>query len=408
MGEEGDEGAATAKRHLVILDVNGMLVHRWRPASNDPKPDQSPDGTTSRGQQLFNRPYMHEAVDLLCKSFSVLVWSSMQGHNLQEVVAHCFKGQEDSLLGVWDQEHCTEVADRDLEEGFRERHDIRASKPIFLKELRKLEEHPTLAKFYPNNVLLIDDSEYKAVRNPEHAAIHPEAWEPGKLGWPDDELGLVCKYLKRLLRADTVTSFVQANPFWLWKSFQVKVLREKEIQRASGWCVRRAAQAEALVNIWEQELLKAHDSKKERLLSVATMAAKTARSVAQRADDAASTSAPAESVMPLVEAMWPCFPRAVRHTIRHCKPALDGGDLMKCVVDTFNHTFDPRRMLRVRSGESLGPLWREVEYAAKNNCLLPGLPEMRAVMEECRGDAGAMREKMAQARKRQRVGDAAA
>lgn len=55
---------------------------------------------------------------------------------------------------------------------------------------------------------------------------------------------------------------------------------------------------------------------------MATMAAKTARSVAQRADDAASTSAPAESVMPLVEAMWPCFPRAVRHTIRHCKPAL--------------------------------------------------------------------------------------
>jgi hypothetical protein len=158
----GDE-AVTAKRHLVILDVNGMLVHRWRPVGGERQPQQEPDATTSRyptfptylggykqiytnqsyakrwssvrskaaledrprwghpavpahlpqhnivnnifrqgiishfadnkkmhaaggtsspcdlilvqhrGQLLYNRPYMREAVELLCKSFSVLV-----------------------------------------------------------------------------------------------------------------------------------------------------------------------------------------------------------------------------------------------------------------------------------------------------------------------------------------------
>lgn len=65
-----------------------------------------------------------------------------------------------------------------------------------------------------------------------------------------------------------------------------------------------------------------------------------------------------------------------------------------------------RRLLRVKSGGSLGPLWREVEHAAKNNCLLPSLPEMRALMEESHGDVGVMRDKMVEARKRQKLDEA--
>jgi hypothetical protein len=34
----------------------------------------------------------------------------MQGHNLEEVVAHCFQDKVDTLLGVWDQTKCTEVS----------------------------------------------------------------------------------------------------------------------------------------------------------------------------------------------------------------------------------------------------------------------------------------------------------
>uniref|UniRef100_A0A7S1X8D4 Mitochondrial import inner membrane translocase subunit TIM50 n=1 Tax=Tetraselmis chuii TaxID=63592 RepID=A0A7S1X8D4_9CHLO len=406
----GDE-AVTAKRHLVILDVNGMLVHRWRPVGGERQPQQEPDATTSRGQLLYNRPYMREAVELLCKSFSVLVWSSMQGHNLEEVVAHCFQDKVDTLLGVWDQTKCTEVRERDMGEGFREQHGIRAGKPIFLKELRRLQDHPALAHFYPNNVLLIDDSLYKAVRNPPNTAIHPLAWSPESEAAHDDELEMVCKYLKRLLRASSVSEMVRDNPFPLWKLFQKKVLQESHVERASGWCLRRASQAEALTNIWEQEVLKANNARKEKLLSVMTMATKIARSVAQQRGEenggkggGESTSGSGEAeVMTMVEAMWPRFPRAVRHTFRHCKPDTDGSDLLKCVVDTFNHTFDPRRLLDVKAGESLGPLWREVEYAAKNNSLLPSLSEMRAMMSEAAGDMGVVRERLQEARKRKRL-----
>jgi hypothetical protein len=72
----------------------------------------------------------------------------------------------------------------------------------------------------------------------------------------------------------------------------------------------------------------ANNARKEKLLSVMTMATKIARSVAQQRGEenggkggGESTSGSGEAeVMTMVEAMWPRFPRAVRHTFRHCKP----------------------------------------------------------------------------------------
>mmetsp|Transcript_7948 Transcript_7948/g.22774 ORF Transcript_7948/g.22774 Transcript_7948/m.22774 type:complete len:100 (-) Transcript_7948:442-741(-) len=62
--------------------------------------------------------------------------------------------------------------------------------------------------------------------------------------------------------------------------------------------------------------------------------------------------------------------------------AQDGQDLMKGVVNTFNVSFDPRRLLHTELGQSLGPLWREVEQAAKRNVLLPELDVVHELWKE--------------------------
>lgn len=64
---------------------------------------------------------------------------------------------------VQDQTHCTETGFTTVEN---------RSKPLFLKELKKIwdKEVPTLpwekGDYTPSNTLLLDDSPYKALRNP--------------------------------------------------------------------------------------------------------------------------------------------------------------------------------------------------------------------------------------------------
>lgn len=68
------------------------------------------------------------------------------------------------------------------------------------------------------NTLLIDDSEYKAERNPRHTSIHPQKYEADMHG--DDELsehGMLFQYLRRLSEAVAVgvdvPTFVERNPY---------------------------------------------------------------------------------------------------------------------------------------------------------------------------------------------------
>eukprot|EP00951_Prasinocladus_malaysianus_P022307 scaffold186484_cov37-Prasinocladus_malaysianus.AAC.1 len=171
--------------------------------------------------------------------------------------------------------------------------------------------------------------------------------------------------------------------------------------KSSSWCVRRSGQAEALANIWEQELLKAQNERKEQLLSVMMRAMKLCRFAGS--DEAESShsngSDGSAATLPLVDAIWVRLPRAVRLTLRHCKPGLSHDDLMKRIVDTFNATFDPRRLLGTREGESLGPLWREVEIAAKANALLPNLSVVARLWKEANGNATRFAHQMANARR---------
>eukprot|EP00124_Ichthyophonus_hoferi_P001027 Ihof_evm8s46 gene=Ihof_evmTU8s46 len=164
------------KRFLIILDVNGILIDR-RMEKKDKSAKQ--EDAKFRNFYVHNRPYMREVVELLTKDFEVGVWSSMTSVNLDLIVDHVFGDLASKLLFVWDQTKCTRIHPASE---WREKYDApqQVTKPVFLKELSKLKEDPKTRLFFPNKVLLIDDSSYKVAYNDPFTAIHPLAFNVDK------------------------------------------------------------------------------------------------------------------------------------------------------------------------------------------------------------------------------------
>ena len=220
-------------RHMLVLDLNGLLVDRRMSPFENPVDGTkvAPDAKFGKFY-IYNRPHMQSFVEWASEHFTVGVWSSAQHHNARTLVNHIWGKQRDRLAFVWGQDRCTHVGAMDpAATGPNHR-----SKPILLKDLNALWAVSSYARFGPNNTLLLDDSPYKAVMNPEHTAIHPAEY---KLSWGADGLtvngdesdltnrqkiadellgpgGALREYLAKLSECETVTEYVASNP---WRSF---------------------------------------------------------------------------------------------------------------------------------------------------------------------------------------------
>ncbi|GAB4860889.1 hypothetical protein Ancab_036050 [Ancistrocladus abbreviatus] len=114
-------------------------------------------------------------------------------------------------LCAHDQSHCTKTGYSTMEN---------KDKPLFLKELKKIwnKRGPDLrwvkGQYDESNTLLLDDTPYKALRNPPYTAIFPRPFvyknvKDTSLG-PGGDLRV---YLERLAAAENVQVFVKENPF---------------------------------------------------------------------------------------------------------------------------------------------------------------------------------------------------
>ncbi|CAN1839927.1 hypothetical protein LINPERHAP1_LOCUS35912 [Linum perenne] len=193
-----------AAKKLLILDVNGLLadlvLHSERPAGRQPD-------LYLRGKSVYKRPYCEDFIRFCFKNFEVGVWSSRTRKNLDGVVKFLFKRTKGNLLFCWDRSHCTITGLNTVED---------QKKPLVLKELHRLWSDPHIAReaFDASNTLLLDDSPYKALRNPVHTAVFPRSYkctdtDDSALG-PEGDLR---KYLERLATAPNVQEFVSQNPF---------------------------------------------------------------------------------------------------------------------------------------------------------------------------------------------------
>lgn len=195
------------RKKLLILDLNGLLADINQDTHNAHKAHAK-----VRGKLVFRRPYCDDFLRFCFENFELGIWSSRKRENVDSVVDILMRNLKPYLLFCWDMSHCTVTGCNTIDN----KH-----KPLVLKELKKLwnKEEPTLpweqGEFSPSNTLLVDDSPYKALRNPPNTAIFPQPYsyrnerDDYSLG-PDGDLRI---YLERIASADNVQNFVRDNPF---------------------------------------------------------------------------------------------------------------------------------------------------------------------------------------------------
>ncbi|KAJ6370109.1 hypothetical protein OIU76_028390 [Salix suchowensis] len=193
-------------KKLLILDVNGLLADI---VSNVSVGYQA--NLVVSGKSVFKRPFCDDFLRFCFQKFDVGVWTSRTKRNMNPLIDFLFGDSRHKLLFCWDQSHCTDTGFTTVEN---------TSKPMFLKELKKiweyLESTPHLNKgeYDESNTLLLDDSPYKALCNPVHTAIFPQSYRyrdgaDSSLG-PDDDLQL---YLERLAEAENIQEYISQHPF---------------------------------------------------------------------------------------------------------------------------------------------------------------------------------------------------
>ncbi|KAK4799653.1 hypothetical protein SAY86_025018 [Trapa natans] len=194
------------RKNLLILDLNGLLIDVIPNKHGGQKPDM-----VLSGKHVFKRPFVDDFLEFCFKRFAVAVWSSRKKKNIDRLVDFLFGNAREKLVFCWNQCQCTQTY-------FKTRENW--NKPLVLKELRKVWEKlgPDLqfdkGEYNESNTLLLDDSPYKAICNPENTAIFPNPYQYNMS--QDISLGPggdIRVYLEGLSLAENIPEYVRQKPF---------------------------------------------------------------------------------------------------------------------------------------------------------------------------------------------------
>ena len=244
MGKNDDARGIERRRILLVFDLNGLFVERFRngkftrphavdaieteraveiedavPRASSPVSSRTrgaatrlevvePDFRVGRHNHYVRR-YTEEFLRWAHGRFDVAVWSSAMEVNTTAMVENIWPSDLRSKIAfVLNQDHCA------VDGVMKTKGGSKGTKPKFLKPLSVVWEK-FADRFDAMNTLLIDDDAYKAIRNPANTAIHPKPFSVATRD-SDDGLsanGALRKYLARLLASDSVPDFVKANRF---------------------------------------------------------------------------------------------------------------------------------------------------------------------------------------------------
>lgn len=217
------------RKKLLVLDLNGLLAD----VVGDKNVKIKADGHVA-GKKIFKRPFCEDFLQFCFQRFTVGVWSSRRKENVDTVIKVLMGANKRSKLAFeWNQSHCTRTGFQTIEN---------KEKPLFLKELSKLWKNTKriflrkVGYYDKSNTLLLDDSPYKALKNPPYTAIFPTPYQyqdqNDKALGPGGDLRV---YLEGLALAEDVQEYVEQNPFGqkpitesdpCW-SFYAKVIRSR-------------------------------------------------------------------------------------------------------------------------------------------------------------------------------------
>lgn len=186
------------KKKLLVLDVNGLLVATYHTKDQLPL---EPYHVKLGNFYVYKRPACEEFLKFCFENFVVGVWSSAQEHNVNNLVDFVLKDLKSLLAFSWHQIHCTRT---------NVMHPDNDRKPIFLKELSKVWALFGPGEYGPSNSLLVDDSPYKALKNPPNTGIFPRSYTADQT---DDKFLMVLRpYLEGVRDALDVQRYVEENP----------------------------------------------------------------------------------------------------------------------------------------------------------------------------------------------------
>lgn len=159
-------------RPLIILDLNGVLCHRYRKHKNPYPKDQyqkwyRPAMGMIAMTPIIARTDLTTFLNQLCQHFTIAVWTSAKRRTAIELVKLLFPLHiSQQLLFIWAQNKCQCIQRKDNKQTSNHYDDI-----IFTKRLSKVwEDYPL---WNPTNTLLIDDSPDKCPNEYVCNALHP-------------------------------------------------------------------------------------------------------------------------------------------------------------------------------------------------------------------------------------------
>ncbi|KAF2731401.1 HAD-like protein [Polyplosphaeria fusca] len=187
--------ASSANAVLVVLDLNGTLLHRRRKGSSSFTP----------------RPFLDEFLEYLFENFSVMVWSSATPPNVNAMVQKALNNDQRSrLLDI-----CARNTFGLTAANYA--RNVQVYKDLCLLWGRNgiQEQHPghkTGQRWDQSNTILIDDTSLKASAQP-HNLLEISEFEATPEQMKGDVLKQVAGYLEVAKTYSDVSSFIKQTPF---------------------------------------------------------------------------------------------------------------------------------------------------------------------------------------------------
>lgn len=191
------------KTYLVVFDLNGTLIDRIKPTDREAKAASrlltyGPD-LCVRKYKVYLRPKVSHLFQNLHESIAVATWTSAHSHTTLPIIDKIFAGQHrETCEFMWFREDC------DNADNYGDKNECKDLEKIWAK----------FSDFSCKNTMLVDDSVYKARKQPLNHIHIPQFAIGNPEPHQDDNLVVLCEYLNQIATTQPadIQSFLKDNP----------------------------------------------------------------------------------------------------------------------------------------------------------------------------------------------------
>lgn len=186
---------ANVPQHLLlVIDLNGTLLHRPHSANNP--------------SRFIERPSTQQFLNYACANFSVMIWSSARPANVTRMCNTLFPGESrDRLVAIWGRDRLGLTSS-----DYEKRVQVYKRLQLIWKDPQVQSKHPQAREgkvWHQGNTVLLDDSVEKSRSEPHNFV---EIVEFTGADEDPDILKHVAEYLAVLRMQSNVSSYIRQYP----------------------------------------------------------------------------------------------------------------------------------------------------------------------------------------------------